>query len=258
MRRDMGDDVPPTPAEWDDFEGNIDWLAGTALLILEDVEPAAERLEAAIARFARTGNESITPALSTLGVALRKLGRLDDALGRYQQAVSLLREAGDEINLPIVQQNAGNLCQQAQRNEEALSWYAEAKDKFHTQGLVEKEGEIDQGVGCVLFQMGRPAEAASAWERASACFETAGATKKVVQIEMNLGSSAAARCDFDSEVMHLEHAVALSRSLTGTEPECAVAAQMLARAYIRLGRIREALDLMRGSADSAVGEQGRR
>ena len=248
MTRDIGDDVPITTVERDDFQGNIDWLEGVALVQVGRFGEAAEQLQNAVHCFERTGNENLPAALGSLGVAFRQLGKVDDSLKCYHKTADLLRDAGDEVNLPRIQQNAGNLCQQTQRNEEALHWFTEAKSRFHALGLPEKEGEIEQGVGCTLLQMDRIEEAVSAWNRARALFEEAGAKRKIAQIEMNLGSLAGSVGDSKTATEHLERAVTICRSLSETGPEFVAAVQMLVRAYMESGRKDEALKL--------VGERG--
>ncbi|NUQ61826.1 MAG: tetratricopeptide repeat protein [Pirellulales bacterium] len=166
MNRDIGEDAPPTPDELADLLGHIENMEGAILLDLGDLRGAVEHLQCATDQFRKTDNEALPMAINSLGIACRRLGRTEEALACYQEAMDLFAANGDELNAGMLQQNAGNLCQSVNRHEEAIEWYTKASDGFARLNRKDKMAEVQLSLAqsCLVLQD---------WDKAESAYRTA-------------------------------------------------------------------------------------
>ncbi|RJP54068.1 MAG: tetratricopeptide repeat protein [Anaerolineaceae bacterium] len=252
--QDIGDDEPLTTEELADFKGHINAFTGHALMLLGRFQEAVEPLKIGAACFEETQNDRLPWTLSNLGVVLRRNGQLDEALTCCLRTVEILRSHGEELNLHTAEQRAGNIFQQAGRHDDALLWFNQAKEGFKRLSLHEQQGDAEHGIGVSMAQIRRFAEATEAWEQAGRHFHAAGAKRKLSQVEMNLAGVAFQQGDIERAIRHLECAINSCHLLPDAKAEYQAAAQMLARAYMQVGRNSDALNIMQrlrtGSATS--------
>ena len=166
MNQDIGDDVPLTPEELADFTGHIESIEGRLLLERGQVELSVQHLQSAVEQFRKTNNDALPVTINNLGIAYRQLGRTDEGLACYEECIDLFSAEGDELNVSMVQQNAGNLCQSVDRHEEAIRWYSKAGDGFARMNRKGKQAEVhcSRAMSCVALQ--RWDEAEKAYRRA--------------------------------------------------------------------------------------------
>lgn len=84
-----------------------------------------------------------------LGLALRFLGRLDDAERHYRAALAILRELGDWVRMGPVLLNLGEVHCDRKDYEPAIATYTEALEVFERSGAIGGRGTAYRLLGCI-------------------------------------------------------------------------------------------------------------
>ena len=244
MERDIGDDVPPTPVELKELWGNIEHATGMAMFHGYRMEEAAGYLRKAVASFEDTQNENLPNALANLGIIYRHLNEPDESLKCYEKAISIFQARGDELNLALILQNAGNTCQTSKRNEDAMRYFAESKEGFERLGMQENIGEVEIGIGCTLAQMEDYERAKQAYLRARRIFEMSGRIQRVARVDTNIAVVEVSQGHLEKAIDLLEGVRSKCRDIKDTQQEYITASQFLAKIFMQLGRLEDALKVL--------------
>ncbi|MEV0663881.1 tetratricopeptide repeat protein [Actinomadura luteofluorescens] len=142
-------DLPP--AMWDFllWQGHFtDWidLSRTALLAAHDLDD-------------RSGQGA---ALNSLGVALRRVRRFEEAITAHTDAAAIHRELGDRHGEGMALNSLGLALQQVQRFEEAITAHTDAATIHRELGDRHSEGNALNNLGLVLRKVRRFEEAITA------------------------------------------------------------------------------------------------
>ena len=115
-----------------------------------------------------------TIAWNNLGLALRKVGRVEEAIDANIRARALSHAAGDRHGEAMAWGNLGGALYQAGRVEEAIDALAHARDLFQAAGDRQREGMAWNDFGSALLEAARAEEAIDAHTRARDLLEAAG------------------------------------------------------------------------------------
>lgn len=242
MKIDMGDDVPTTAGEMEDFAGHIAYCTGSALFRLGQLRESSGFLQSALSHFERTQNPAIAATLRMLGVVLRGLGQGEEALKCYRRAVAISQTQGDERELHMIEHNAGNLCCELRRGQEALDWYTMAKEGYQRLNLPAKEADVEQGIGATLMQMGNLQGASQAYQRARSLLEGTGSVGQIAGVDLSIGSAELFQGRFDHAITYFERARSALRGQAEWMDLYLKAVECLANACEKSGRHAEPED----------------
>ena len=139
----------------DPNDGRAWYLLGRTSILAGDPRRAAEEhLVRALVLFNKQRNEQgQSDVHNAMGVAQEGLGRLDEAVGSYEQAAAMRRRLGDRrglaatlLNLGMVDTTRGDLAAARSRFDEALALHGElddpagASEAHNSLGLLAEEG----------------------------------------------------------------------------------------------------------------------
>jgi tetratricopeptide (TPR) repeat protein len=82
--------------------------------------------------------------LTNLGAAHHKLGRLEEAIGCYQDAAAIYREAGDRHREGLTLSNLGLAYQELQRSDQAIVCWLDAASAMRDAGDHEQAAHLEQ------------------------------------------------------------------------------------------------------------------
>ncbi len=140
-----------------------------ALLMLDD--PALE-LEAGHAGQLRNQR----------GIILTELGRLPEAMSQMEEALALLRDAGDHNRETRTMVNLGAVASMMGHLDEAERWYDQARDKTVVTGQKVVAAGIEGNLGDLESRRGRFAPALRWYESARVSFEQLGDVDLLVAV----------------------------------------------------------------------------
>jgi tetratricopeptide (TPR) repeat protein len=158
------------------------FLLGRALVVSGEAQAALGPLDEARARFqllAEAANRSAvrmaSVCLTDRAVALRNLGRLDEAAAAYEEAIELAEESGDARQAAVGRGQLGTVRLSQRRYGDALTACDEARQTFE--------------------RLGEPASVAGAWHQMGMVYSSAGQYEKAEtaylssrRIEVELGN----------------------------------------------------------------------
>jgi tetratricopeptide (TPR) repeat protein len=210
-----------------------DWLATTTIS-----RDAARRL-------GDRRNEA--GALGNLGIALRQVRRLNEAITAHQDAAAIYRETGDRRNEAAELSNLGVALVAVRRFDQAITAHQDAAAIFRETGDRHGEGKALDSLGSALQAVGQLEEAITAYHDAAAIFRETGDQHGEGMGLNNLGSVLA-------EVGRLEEAItacqdaALIFQETGDRHGEGMALNNLGHPLARLGRLEEAITACQDAA----------
>jgi len=105
-------------------------------------------------------------AWNNLGIALEETGRAGEAVGAHTRARGLFQAAGDRRREAIAWNNLGGALRKAGRAGEAVDAHTRARDLLQTVGDRHSEAGAWNNLGTALGQAGRGTEAVEAYEKA--------------------------------------------------------------------------------------------
>ncbi|WP_328678967.1 tetratricopeptide repeat protein [Streptomyces sp. NBC_00343] len=109
-------------------------------------------------------------AWDNLGIALRSTGRVEEAIDAHTRARDLFQAVGDRRRGASAWDNLGSALRQAGRAEEAIDAHTPARDLFQAAGDRRRGAIAWNNLGNALWEAGRVEEAVEAYEQALECF----------------------------------------------------------------------------------------
>jgi tetratricopeptide (TPR) repeat protein len=144
---------------------------GGALTGLGRYDEALTRYQDAVAVFRRAGNRRAEAGSSAnLAISLTGLGRYDEALSAYQAALAALRQTGDQQATGAALNNLGIALRALGRHDEAHAAYQEAAAVFRETGDQHGLAMTLCNLGNVLRSLGQPADAVGIYQEAIGIF----------------------------------------------------------------------------------------
>ncbi|MET2714880.1 tetratricopeptide repeat protein [Streptomyces harbinensis] len=158
--------------------GDHRYCTGLALAIhshltdARQLEDAAAVLEAGIASARADGESPLDEAvlLSSLGVVLSLMRKLDKSLHAHSQAVEICRKVQDPDALASALNNLGLALHERRQFTKAVAAHTEAEQLFHGDGNLHGSAMALANLGETFTAMGRVADAESALRRAVKIF----------------------------------------------------------------------------------------
>ena len=108
--------------------------------------------------------------LDNLGVPLREVGRFEEAIIAHQKAIFMLRQTDDRRSTGMALNNLGSALRAARWYEEAVTAYEEAAATYNEVGDRRREGRTLGNLGVVLRETGRFEDAINACLKSVAIF----------------------------------------------------------------------------------------
>ncbi len=129
-------------------------------------------------------------AWGNLGLALRELGRAEEAVDAHTRARDLFQAVGDRTGEVTAWTNIGNSLQEAGRAKEAVDAHVRARDLHQADGNRSGEARAWFNLGVALLTLGRTREAVDAVARACDLFQVLGDRLGEAKAWHNLGAVA--------------------------------------------------------------------
>lgn len=152
-------------------------------------------------------------ALVTYGVVLWRLGRSEEALTHYEEALPLMRAAGDRAGEARALVNQGVAYRWLGRHEEALACHRMAVEYLATTNDGWREARARDNLGLVHHSLGQYAEALAQQEHALALYRAADDPYGEAGVRSNLGVTCARLGRHAEALDHLERALASLRAV---------------------------------------------
>ncbi|WP_262928513.1 tetratricopeptide repeat protein [Streptomyces sp. TRM68416] len=144
--------------------------------------------EAAVEAAGRAGDRlGEADAWNNLGLALRGVGRVEEAVQAHSRARDLLQAAGDRPGEADAWNNLGIALREAGRVEEAVQALTRARDLFQAAGNRPGEASAWNNLGIALREAGRVEEAVQAHTRARDLHRAVGNRPREASAWNNLG-----------------------------------------------------------------------
>lgn len=102
---------------------------------------------------------------NSLGVALRELGRLDEALHLYHEALEIQNETGDSYSKAMLLGNLGNIHTALEQPELGIDFHRKAVALLETTDNLYGKGLALGNLGWAYFKAGRLTEALASYDR---------------------------------------------------------------------------------------------
>ncbi|MEV6765978.1 tetratricopeptide repeat protein [Streptomyces sp. NPDC051105] len=188
-------------------------------------------------------------AYDNLGIALRQLRRLDEAVDAHHRALRTCRELpsppGTAREAPRGEgralYNLGNAYLEARRYDRALTAYLEAETLLRGGGVRSLAAMAQNGIGVVHLMTGHFAESVRRLDSAQNVFRSLGETIPEGIATNNRGRARRALGQFEASCRDHLRSIALFRPL-GQAERVATACNDLALALREMGRTAEALE----------------
>jgi CHAT domain-containing protein len=164
-----------TEADHKRVEGERMFLVGDGLRRAGKLKEALARYERALGLWQEAGDQvREADALARIGWMYERLDRWREAVDLWTQAASLYRQAGDETEQASTLNRAGRLLVRLNRSEEALSLLEEAARLFRATSDLDGEASALNNLGNIHDLAGRFQEAVEAYEKASSMWRQLG------------------------------------------------------------------------------------
>jgi len=152
-------------------------------------------------------------ALSNLGVAYLRLGRLEDARTAHQAAIDVCRSSGDRYGEAGALNNLGNLHERLGRYREAMDHYTQALALADELGARQGKAILLTNLGVVHTQLGNFAQAVRECRRALIAFRALGDHGGAARTLSNLGEIRHLAGRSSDAIVRYEHALALASEI---------------------------------------------
>ena len=218
-------------------------LAGTLFPYLDAGGPVTEAVKvtaAAVSAARAAGDrEAQARALSHLGRLHRRLGRLDEAAGIYQQALTLYADLGEHAAEAVALRNLGSVHWRLGDYRQAADHYRRARS--HYERLGDDAGQADASVqlGRVDARLGDEAQATGRLRSALDLLTRLGDLFSEAYVLSLLARLSRERADLERAGTHLERSLAVARQAGDRTAEAYVLTD-LAAVYAHGGRLTDA------------------
>ena len=179
-------------------------------------------------------------AATNLGNALQQVGRFEEAITALERAGEIYRETGDRHSEGVAATNLGNALQQVGRFEEAITALERAGEIYRETGDRHGEGTASTNLGLAMAEVRRFEEAIAAHERAVEIYRETGDRHGEGVAWENLGIAMAEVRWFEEAITALERAGEIYRE-TGDRHGEGTASTNLGNALQQVGRFEEAI-----------------
>ncbi|MEU3645231.1 tetratricopeptide repeat protein [Lentzea sp. NPDC034063] len=187
---------------------------GMALRDLGRYEDAARCYDLSLAYFQETGDDRRqAEALNNLAVVLRKRGEGDDALAALRKANELWIGLDDTLGQTRVLNNEGLVHLDSGDNATALGCFRQALELVSTTGDEQRKAKILHNLGVACQRSGQPAEAADRLRKALELREALGDRHREAKSSAVLGLVLLELGQRDEGTERLERAAAVFREL---------------------------------------------
>lgn len=166
---------------------------------------------------------------------------LREAVGKYQEALKLMRAGGDREGETAVLASLGLTLQLLERHGEAVEVYGQALGLLRRSGERPEEADILYNLGTAQYFLGRFEEAAGSYERALTIQRKSGDRAGEANTLAYLGAAYGRTGRYGEVIGTFERALALSRESRNRAQEGVVLSN-LGAAYAELGRYDRALE----------------
>jgi DNA-binding SARP family transcriptional activator/Tfp pilus assembly protein PilF len=185
-------------------------------------------------------------ALISLGIAVWKQGRFQQATGHFRDALDRYRRTGDRTGEARALNNLGvaNLWQG--RLQQATGHFRDALDRYRQTGDRTGEAHALGNIGVIDRRLGRYQQATSCQEQSGALCREIGDRKGEADALTRLGDVELQLGRYGQAADHLHRALALYDEI-GDRPGTAEALTRLGDLHARLGRHRQAVDCQQQS-----------
>ncbi|WP_327407068.1 tetratricopeptide repeat protein [Streptomyces sp. NBC_01288] len=146
-------------------------------------------------------------AWTSLGIALRQMGRAEEAIDVHTRARDLYRMAGGRNGEAEAWNNLGSALREAGRTEEAIDAHTHARDLHQTAGDRHGEAGAWNNLGIALWEAGRAEEAIDVHTRARDLLEAIGDHHGEARAWNNLGIALSAAGRVEDAVEAYEKAL---------------------------------------------------
>lgn len=151
---------------------------------IAELIPLADLAQRTAARVGDRHGEAV--AWATMGSALTRLRRYDEAVAVNERARALISETGDLDREARISYNLGYALRFLRRYRKAIAAYEDARTLFRRIGLPVREGIVCRDLGRTLNHAGRTAEAAAAFHTAITLFEETGRERELSETKSEL------------------------------------------------------------------------
>ncbi|WP_328731060.1 tetratricopeptide repeat protein [Streptomyces caniferus] len=231
-------------------------IQGLAMREVGRLDEAQQAHELALKLYRKAGDRfGESLALDSLGLVLRHLGRTDDAIKAHTQALQILTEIRRVDDAPCVRGNMGNALRQAGRAAEAVEAFSAASDHCHAVGDRRGAAMAQVNLAGALVEARQPVKALAACRAALFLADELGETYIKALTLINRGRVAEYTEHPDQAVDDFTQALDLASAL-GDQSLATAALLNLGELYRRTGRSEDAFEALTRAAD-ALRESGR-
>ena len=157
--------------------------------------------------------EGEAAALTALGIALRNMGQVEEAIAAHQDAAAIFRETGERHREGVTLNNLGVPLQDLGRLEEAIAAHQDAAAIFREIDDRHNQGRALGNLGVVLRKAGRLEEAIAAHQDAAAIFREIGDRRSEGMLLNNLGTVLHGQERFEEAITARKDAAAIAREI---------------------------------------------
>ena len=202
----------------------VDWVAGSAHLMLGHAAPARLRIDAGLATCRATGDRHQEARfLCALGEQLpTEEGGATEALRTLTQAVVMARELGDHALQCLAMNGLGALCNELGRLDEARSHYEAALAVARLAGDERWQGGLLGNLGTLLYGNGLLDEARALYEQCLELARQTGDRRWEGNARCNLGLLHHEQGRSSEARDQLEEALTMAQSMGHARLECMV------------------------------------
>ena len=179
--------------------------------------------------------------LGHLGLAYSALGRVEEAIERYQQVLIIRRETGNRRSEGAWLGNLGNAYRDLGRVEEAIEHHQQALTISREIGDRRGEGADLGSLGLAYSDLGRVEEAIEHYQQALIIAREIGDRRNEGAWLGNLGIAYSDLGRVEEAIEHYQQALTISREIGDRRSEGAALGN-LGLAYRDLGRVEEAIE----------------
>ena len=179
---------------WDEQVWRLSGSMRELLEVLRHLDDLLHVGEAALGAARHAGNTDVeSGVLNNLGGAYAGLGRFEEAITSYQQALTIRREDGDRVGEGQTLNNLGYAYAGLGRFEEAITSYQQALTIRRETGNRYGEGTTLHNLGLAYQELRQPERAATFWLEAAAAMRDVGDHERAELFEQLAANAQPAR-----------------------------------------------------------------
>ena len=228
----------------DDLKAKADALnkEGVSLYNQGDYQGAINRFESALAIYQEIGDQAWEGAtLNNIGRAYDSLGQYEQALDYYQRALTVLQEIGDRAGEGQMLYQIGSIYQIWADYPQALDYYQQALAILQDVGDRATEGATLSNIGTVYDSVGQYQQAVDYYQQALAIAQEIGNRAREGTALNNIGGAYRRLGQYPQALDYLQQALAIAQEIGDRAGE-GIALGNIGQVYENLGRYEQALE----------------